>query len=88
LQTVAGTVGGHFARLCPVDFGLPKPECVALDVGCCRSLNTAEATPAVACLGQERTHLLFGMVFPAAVTEYRFGHFILEKGKDIEASLA
>ncbi len=65
---------GHVARLFTIDFGLAATKGIALQAGTCGGFDAADAAPALAQLGGEKAHLIFGVMHPATVTKEHFRH--------------
>ena len=72
---------GDAARVFAIVFGLLLTEGVAFGQVARRRFNTAQAAPAEAVFGGERTHLILGVMDPAAVAKHRFSHHnLIAKG--------
>jgi hypothetical protein len=73
LYAAFGDTSGVFT----IDRRLLLAEGVTFLAGAGGGFDAADAAPAVAPLGLEGAHLIFGVMHPAAVAENRFSHFNL-----------
>ena len=62
------------ARVLAIEFGLLTTEGIACRQAAGSRFDTADAAPTITQLGWKKTHLVFGVVYTAAVAVHRFRH--------------